>query len=144
VHKRVTLEQKGTNDLHLLFRAYKSWWNSDRIGEGWTRWIHKTINNSSTDPRADADGNSLSIEVVMGWSPFRISVVILLPTLLSLVIGIWFNSRDWNDLSTIQTAWGIASYVATAGGCKRCPSSESSEANITASNCCTLRVYKRY
>jgi hypothetical protein len=118
VHKQVSLEQKGTNDLRLLLLAYKSWWNSDRIGEGWTNWIHKTINNSSTDPRADSDGNSLSIEVVMGWSPFRISVVILFPTLLSLVIGIWFNSRNWSDPTTIQTAWGIASYVATAGGCK--------------------------
>jgi hypothetical protein len=96
--------------------AYKSWWNSDRVGVGWTTWIQKTINNSSSDPRANSDGNALSIEIVLDWPAVRISVVILLPTILSLVIGLWFNSRDWNDLSTIQSAWGIASYVVTAGG----------------------------
>lgn len=114
-HKQISLEQKGINDLRLLLLAYKSWWNSDRVGVGWTNWIHKTINNNSSDPPANSDGTALSIEVVLGWSAVRISVVILLPTVLSLVIGLWFNSRDWNDLSTIQSAWGIASYVATAG-----------------------------
>jgi hypothetical protein len=41
-----------------------------------------------------------------------------LPVLLSLAVGVWLNSRDWADLATIQTAWGTASYVVTAGGCK--------------------------
>lgn len=78
----------------------------------------KRFNNYFHDPRTEPNGNALSTRVILGWSAFRISVIILLPTLLSFVIGIWFNLRGLNDLTTIQTAWGIASYVATAGGCK--------------------------
>ena len=118
VHRRVKMDHQGTNDLRRLLLAYKSWWSPSRIGHGWAVWIHKTINDTCGNPRIHPDGEALSIEVVLGWSKFRIAVVILLPTLLSLIIGIWFNSRNWSDLSTIQTAWGIASYIATAGGCK--------------------------
>jgi hypothetical protein len=50
--------------------------------------------------------------------PICISVVVLFLIILSFSIGMWFQSRDPTDLVTIQTAWGIASYVATAGGCK--------------------------
>jgi hypothetical protein len=60
----------------------------------------------------------LSLEIIFGWSPFRIVVVILGSVLLSLAISIWFQSRDPTDLSIIQVVWGIASYVATAGSCK--------------------------
>lgn len=125
------VDQEGVNDLHLLFLAYKSWSISDTIGKGWTDWIYKTINNSSNDPLVDTNGTAMSIEVVLGWSAFRISVVIVSPVLLSLVIGIWFNSRDWNDLTTIQTAWGLASYVATAGGCTCFPIFRSLKLTIT-------------
>ena len=54
--------------------------------------------------------NSFSLEIVMGWSPFRIILVIFVPVILSLAIGLWFQARDPTDLATIQTAWGIASY----------------------------------
>jgi hypothetical protein len=139
IHTRVTMDAQGANDLHRLFLAYKSWWSPDRIGDGWAVWIHETINDASENPRANPDGDALSFEVVLGWSKFRIAVVILLPILLSLVIGIWFNSRNWNDLSTIQTAWGIASYVATAGGRKFLVSSSSGmcQADLKISDRCT-------
>jgi hypothetical protein len=113
----VPIDEQSVNDLRLLLLTYKNWRNPGQIADKWTDWIRETINSGSNDPLTGADGNALSIELVLDWSAFRISVVIVLPTLLSLVIGIWFNSRDWNDLTTIQTAWGIASYVATAGGC---------------------------
>jgi hypothetical protein len=112
------MNHQGANDLHRLLLAYKSWWSPSRIGHGWAVWIHKTINDISENPCIRPDGEALSIEVVLGWPKFRIAVVILLPTLLSLIIGIWFNSQNWSNLSTIQTAWGIASYIATARGCK--------------------------
>lgn len=60
----------------------------------------------------------LSIELILGWSTTRIPIIVLTPVLLSLAIGLWLNSSDWTDNTTIQTAWEMASYVATAGGCK--------------------------
>jgi hypothetical protein len=59
-----------------------------------------------------------ALELVLDWSVARITFVVLLPVLLSLAVGVWLNSRDWTDLATIQTAWGTASYVVTAGGCE--------------------------
>lgn len=54
-----------------------------------------------------------AIELVLGWSMTRISVVVLLPVLLSLANGVYLNAQDWSDLATIQTAWGTASYIVT-------------------------------
>lgn len=72
------------------------------------------MNNNSHDVLH----GSYSLELVLGWSSTRISVVVLLPVLLSLAIGIYLNSSNWSDLATIQTAWGTASFVVTAGGCR--------------------------
>jgi hypothetical protein len=79
------------------------------------KWVHTALNQNSYDP---AHGDRLSIEVILDWSIPRISAVVLTPVLLSLGIGIWLNSRNWSDLATIQTAWGVASYIATAGACE--------------------------
>jgi hypothetical protein len=79
------------------------------------------MNNGSLDPQHSPE-NGLSLEVVLGWSPVRISIVILSPIILSLAIGLWFQSRNPRDLITIQTAWGIATYVVTTGSCKFWPS----------------------
>lgn len=84
------------------------------MAQAWADWVHQVLNNGSHDVLK----GSYSLELVLGWSANRISVVILLPVLLSLAIGIWLNSRDWSDLATIQTAWGTASYIVTAGGSK--------------------------
>jgi hypothetical protein len=59
-----------------------------------------------------------ALELVPDWSVARISIVVLLPVLLSLAIGLWLNASAWTDLATIQTAWGTASYIVTTGGCK--------------------------
>lgn len=48
----------------------------------------------------------------------RITIIVFVPVLLSLAVGIWLNANDWTDLATIQTAWGTASYIVTAGGGK--------------------------
>jgi hypothetical protein len=93
---------------------YKSWYVPSHSALIWANWIHQTLNNSSLDV---VDG-TYAIEVVLDWSATRISIVVLFPVLLSLAIGLWLNSAAWTDLATIQTAWGTASYVVTAGGCK--------------------------
>jgi hypothetical protein len=69
-------------------------------------------------PTSSEFSQQLSLEIVLGWSPLRISIMVLGPVLLSLAIGLWFQSKNPTDLATIQTAWGIASYSVTAGSCE--------------------------
>lgn len=111
-HERIHLDKNGAADLQVFLHMYKSWSVPSHIALAWANWIHQTLNNNSLDV---VDG-SYAIEVVLDWSPTRISIVILFPVLLSLAIGLWLNSVAWTDLATIQTAWGTASYVVTAGG----------------------------
>ncbi|KAI2776494.1 hypothetical protein F4815DRAFT_346019 [Daldinia loculata] len=111
-HESIKLDSDGVADLGLLLHTYKQWRVPDYMAQAWADWVHQVLNNGSHDVLK----GSYSLELVLGWSANRISVVILLPVLLSLAIGIWLNSRDWSDLATIQTAWGTASYIVTAGG----------------------------
>jgi len=114
VHEAVELDKDGLADLQLLVNAYKQWYTSTSTNYAWADWIHCVLNNSSQSPQEGV----YSLELVLDWSVTRISVVVILPVLLSLGIGIWLNSSDWTDLATIQTAWGTASYIVTAGGRK--------------------------
>ena len=113
-HERIHLDSNGVADLQLLLHAYKSWYVPRYIALAWANWVHQTLNNGSHDV---LDG-PFAIELVLDWSVTRISIVVLFPVLLSLAIGLWLNSSAWTDLATIQTAWGTASYVVTAGGRK--------------------------
>ncbi|KAI0097998.1 hypothetical protein GGR51DRAFT_452604 [Nemania sp. FL0031] len=113
-HERVELDKNGIADLQLLLYTYKKWWVSDSTARLWANWIHATLNNGSN---VVPDG-TYSLEIVLGWSGARIAVVVLVPVLLSLAIGVYINSQNWTDLTTIQTAWSIASYVVTSGGRK--------------------------
>lgn len=75
----------------------------------------------------------------------RITIVVFFPVLLSLAVGLWLNSNDWTDLATIQTAWGTASYIVTAGGCKfpnmvRCISRELT----SCSNCGIVGCFEQH
>lgn len=83
----------------------------------WTTWIQKSFNEGSINPR-EYNEHSLSLEIILGWSLIRISVVVLTPVVLSLAIGIWFQSRNPTDLVMVQTAWGIATYIVTTGTCE--------------------------
>ncbi|RYP41381.1 hypothetical protein DL767_001019 [Monosporascus sp. MG133] len=112
IHERVDLDSAGVADLQLLVATYKQWHVSKAVTQAWADWIHQTLNNTSQDVLE----GTYSVEIVLDWSVNRISVVVLLPVLLSLAIGLWLNSKDWTDLATIQTAWGTASYIVSAGG----------------------------
>ncbi|KAK4225962.1 hypothetical protein QBC38DRAFT_394365 [Podospora fimiseda] len=111
VHERIELDENGNADLQLLLRAYNRWFTPSYATQAWAQWIHETLNNGSYNV---VEGR-YALELVLDWSVTRISIVILAPVLLSLAIGLWLNSSNWNDLGTIQTAWGTASYVVTAG-----------------------------
>ena len=115
-HQRLELDSSARADLRLLKAAYKKLLSvPDEVNEKWAEWVFDCLDGRSMDVM---NKHALSLEVVLGWSPSRISIAVLSPVFLSLIIGFWFNSRDWQDLSTIQAAWGIASYIVTAGGCE--------------------------
>jgi hypothetical protein len=94
--------------LSALHWAYHS---GAKDARDWTTWIEESLNEED-------DEHGFSIEIVLGWSPIRISIVVLTAVILSLAIGIWFQSRNPTDLVTVQTAWGIATYIVTAGTCE--------------------------
>ncbi|OIW30132.1 hypothetical protein CONLIGDRAFT_714547 [Coniochaeta ligniaria NRRL 30616] len=113
-HKQLELDSSAMSDLKQFRAAYKKRpWPPAAVNEGWARWVVDCLDGGSMDIMSE---KAYSLEIVLGWSPSRISIAVLSPVALSLIIGFWFNSRDWTDLATIQTAWGVASYIATAGG----------------------------
>ncbi|KAI0966671.1 hypothetical protein F4678DRAFT_466270 [Xylaria arbuscula] len=111
-HERIELDKNGVADLQLFFDMYKKWHVSGSAAMMWADWIYRSLNNKSNDITKGTYG----VELVLGWSITRISIVVLLPVFLSLAIGIYLNAQNWFDLATIQTAWGTASYVVTTGG----------------------------
>jgi hypothetical protein len=113
-HENLTLNAEEEVALSNLLWAYRSGAKDPR---DWTTWIHKSMNGESTNPQKNPL-HGLSLEIALGWSPIRISIVVLTPVILSLVIGIWFQSRNPTDLVTIQTAWGIVTYIVTTGTCR--------------------------
>ncbi|KAK3369680.1 hypothetical protein B0T24DRAFT_363689 [Lasiosphaeria ovina] len=113
-HEPLKMDDAALADLRQFKAAYKQQpWPPPAVNEKWTRWAFDCLDNGTLDIM---DERAYSLEVVLGWSPSRIAIAVLLPVALSLAVGLWFNSRDWGDLATIQTAWGLASYIATAGG----------------------------
>ncbi|KAF5588145.1 hypothetical protein FPANT_6677 [Fusarium pseudoanthophilum] len=110
-HKHINLDDNGVADLQLFMSTYRRWHVPRHISLAWSDWIHCTLNNK----RLDILEGEYGLELVLDWSVTRISIVVLIPVLLSLAIGIWLNSKAWTDLATIQTAWGTASYIVTAG-----------------------------
>jgi hypothetical protein len=82
--------------------------------------------------------HDISLEIVLGQSPLRIAIVVLQPFLLILAIGLWFQSRNPTNLATVQTVWGIASYIVTAGSC------ESTTSTRIRHDCCYIQWSLRY
>ncbi|PVH85824.1 hypothetical protein DL98DRAFT_376870, partial [Cadophora sp. DSE1049] len=111
LHTRLAIDATSSRTLTDFFHAYKSYSRPDNVNEEWVSWLTH-LNNDSSNP---VEGDMLSLEIILGWSVPRISIVVLTPVLLSFAIGMWLNSKDWSDATTIQTAWSVASYIATAG-----------------------------
>ncbi|KAF8247161.1 hypothetical protein K440DRAFT_644181 [Wilcoxina mikolae CBS 423.85] len=96
-HHRITLDTRKQQIVNQIYYEYVTGVNSD----AWNEWIFNTI----------AD-QSLSIELLLGWSVVRISVVVSFPVLSSFAIGMWYMQTTGD----VQTAWTIASYVITGVG----------------------------
>jgi hypothetical protein len=60
------------------------------------------------------DGSCLSLELIYSWSAFRLSVVVVVPLLLSLAIGIWYMKITGD----VVAAWTISLYVVTSAAGK--------------------------
>ncbi|KAH6844601.1 hypothetical protein B0I37DRAFT_165538 [Chaetomium sp. MPI-CAGE-AT-0009] len=113
-HEQLAMDDAARADLRQFKAAYKKRpWPPAVVNEKWTQWVFDCLDNGTLDT---TDVGAYSLEVVLGWSPSRIAIAVLAPVMLSLVVGLWLNARDWGDLATIQMAWGVASYIATAGG----------------------------
>jgi hypothetical protein len=77
--------------------------------------VFKHLNNSSKNP---VEGR-YSIEILLSWSVLRLSIVTSIPVLLSLAVGLWYQTLPAEDGSDpTGTAWIIATYIITAGACK--------------------------
>ena len=53
-----------------------------------------------------------SVQLKLAWSVWRISLFIMVPTILSIAIGFYYQAADGD----VQTAWTISSYIVTTSG----------------------------
>ncbi|KAH7364142.1 hypothetical protein BKA65DRAFT_490533, partial [Rhexocercosporidium sp. MPI-PUGE-AT-0058] len=113
LHRRIKVDPSSERALLEFYHAYSSWDCPREVQLEWASWLAQ-LNKNNTNP---LEGDMLSLEIILGWSIPRITIVVLTPVLLSLGIGLWLNSKNWGDATTIQTAWSVASYIATAGAC---------------------------
>lgn len=120
IHSRIRVDQSTQNILIDMFRAY----NSDRrdFDSRWLSFVHKELNNMESNPRLGKH----SLQLVLSWSALKLVIWGSTPIILSLVIGFWymFKSHPGEDpVAIVQTAWGISSYIVTAGARKYYPQS---------------------
>lgn len=114
--EHLQLNKDDNETLRIFHRAYTAW--SPSKSKEWAAWVQENLNSRKLRSGLGPPSRAICLEMVIDWCPTRISIVVLVPVLLSLIIGIWYQSKDPNDMNTIQTAWTIASYIASAGGCK--------------------------
>lgn len=119
VHSLIQVDQTE-NILSDMFKDF----NSGRrdINRKWLSFVHKELNNMESNPRLE----KYSLQLVLSWSALKIVIWGSTPILLSLVIGFlyMFKSHPGEDpVAIVQTAWGIFSYIVTAGARKYYPQS---------------------
>ena len=72
-------------------------------------WIQKNLNEN----KLPLEGK-YSLELVYGWSPLRLSILVIFPVILSFGVGLGYML----ETGDAGGAWTIASYVVTAAGGK--------------------------
>jgi hypothetical protein len=139
-HTRIQLDAQTERTLDQLSVYLSKWHASAAANKRFADWIHENMNHGSYEPaypsaekiqtmnHFDESGNweprgehqehdekcALSLELVIGWSGFRISLAVLFPVTLSLVVGIWYQKVTGD----VATAWVLATYVVTTAGSK--------------------------
>lgn len=121
-HSSIIVDSRTKQTLSEFYTNYKN----NRIDlsskRKWTEWVHKELNNGSVVP----EQGRYTLELTLRWSAVKIVLYGLLPVLGSLIVGLaYMQARISNadgdfgtELSVIQTAWGLASYVVGAAGGK--------------------------
>lgn len=106
--------------LSQLFVTYKASAHQHDLSaaNAWSEWIHENLNGGSNNPLEDSSNNhlegSLSIELIYSWSAFRLSIMIVVPLLLSFTIGIWYMKKTGD----VVAAWTISLYIVTSAAGK--------------------------
>jgi hypothetical protein len=137
-HTRIPLDPQTEQILDQLYNYFTQYRASSAANRRFADWIHENLNHSSYEaayppaltlknmnqfdesghwqPRPEHsqhDENcALSLELLIGWSNFRVSLAVLAPVTLSLVVGAWYQKAT-GDAST---AWVLATYVITTAG----------------------------
>jgi len=117
-HEHIEVDTSDRHKLRLLLNAYNDTRLKHHSGKLWLGWVQTAFNNGSTNPTGENPGTSLSLEVVLGWSAWRITIATFIPLGLSLAIGIWYQWGNEKDPTIVQTAWTISGYVVTAAARK--------------------------
>lgn len=111
-HYRIDLDSRTEATLSQLFYDYQT---KDTLFHPavdalalWSAWIYEAVNEKHAKP-VDA---KYSLELKLGWSSLRVTVLTSAPVILSLVIGTWYM-QTYND---VIAAWTIALYIITAAG----------------------------
>lgn len=125
-HQRIQVDESSHSLLAEMFGEYNTpqqsllWlgkrYNRDAYGK-WLTLVHKELNDSDADPRL----GKYSLQILLNWSAFKLAVWGSIPILLSLIIGFWYTYKHHEGedyVAIVQTAWGIASYIVTAGARK--------------------------
>lgn len=139
-HSRIELDSQAERILDQLWCCFNKFQASSEANRRFADWIHENLNHSSYEPaypsadrivknnHFDESGNwqprpdhqqhnedcALSLELIMGWSVFRISLAVLAPVALSLIFGLWYQKATGDS----ATAWVIATYIVTSAGSK--------------------------
>jgi len=118
-HSPVDVDDRTKQTLFEFYLDYKH--SPPGMDHQWLEWIHEHLNSGDADPR----NGKYTLELQLRWSITKILIYGLLPVLGSLVVGVAYmqvRMRRADDfgaqLSVVQTAWGIASYVVGAAGGK--------------------------
>jgi hypothetical protein len=113
-HTRALLTSNQRATLRSLYNSYN--WRGRGTSEFlWDDWIFMHLNASSRNP----EHGKYSIEILLSWSVLRLSIVTSIPVILSLSVGLWYQTLPVTDGSDpTGTAWIIATYIITAGACK--------------------------
>lgn len=127
-----TVELTGQTELALkeLWRDFNQRKTDD--GDRWRDWITANLNANSSDTVQ----GTLTLGLVLQWSPYKLAVWGLTPFLLSLAVGFWYSftsQANEDHVAIVQTGWTIASYIVTCGARKHNRrSSERTRLNINS------------
>ena len=116
-HKRLPLTPNQRSLLRELYTSISSP-KPGYVECAWNEWIHKHLNNNSSIP---SEGR-YSIELLFSWSVWRLAVATSIPVVLSLIVGLWYQTLEPREVreDPTETAWVIATYIITAGACEYC------------------------